>query len=424
MSRGAKVIDNVKRWGGNFLIIAKESFLSFRRNNDFEGAASLAYYGFFASIPLFFIVISFLSFSVISLETAVKGIEGITSRIFPHFGKTISDEVNNLAKHKGAIGILGFVLLFWSITPLTSAVRNKFIQIFQVDRTVSFIKGTFLDIVAVSAILMLFASLLLTELFYHYYIPFFSPSSSSFYPVIDFIVSFVAIVLFIVFFYIIFSPIRLRPKELFVSSTITSLSWIGIKELFSALIVYNPEYGIAFGSLKAIFIIILWSYFSFAVLLLGAEIMAGIRKMDAILLKELFNSKKGLTDKRWRMMGRFIRVYDEGYTLFKEGEMGDMMYYIKKGSVVVSRHGKVVNVLKAGEYFGEMSMLTGAVRVATARVGEPNTELIPITKENFEQILSENPKMLMRIFKEMASRLKFMDENFCSAEGSKTVDDG
>ena len=50
------------------LVVAKESFRSFMRNNGLGTSASLAYYGFFAFIPLAFIVIAFISSYVVSSE--------------------------------------------------------------------------------------------------------------------------------------------------------------------------------------------------------------------------------------------------------------------------------------------------------------------------------------------------------------------
>lgn len=116
------------------LVVARESFRSFMRNNGLGTSASLAYYGFFAFIPLAFIVIAFVSTYVVSSQVALKGIENLVARIFPRFSTILTNEIHFLLENKNTIGILGFVALFWSITPLSDAVRSAFQRIFKVEK--------------------------------------------------------------------------------------------------------------------------------------------------------------------------------------------------------------------------------------------------------------------------------------------------
>jgi len=52
----------------------------------------------------------------------------------------------------------------------------------------------------------------------------------------------------------------------------------------------------------------------------------------------------------------------------------------------------VVATLGQGNFFGEMSLLTGAVRTASIRVKE-DAEFIVINKENFRSTLANNPSI-------------------------------
>ena len=55
-----------------------------------------------------------------------------------------------------------------------------------------------------------------------------------------------------------------------------------------------------------------------------------------------------------------------GGALFAENTAGKGMYFLSSGEVALTRGGKPLDVIKAGEVLGEMSVLTGEPRSATA----------------------------------------------------------
>ena len=71
------------------------------------------------------------------------------------------------------------------------------------------------------------------------------------------------------------------------------------------------------------------------------------------------------------------RLFDAGETLVQEGDEGDSLFVIERGSVRVTKadpdqDGKSVDlaVLEEGAFFGEMSLLTGEPRSATVLARE------------------------------------------------------
>lgn len=90
-----------------------------------------------------------------------------------------------------------------------------------------------------------------------------------------------------------------------------------------------------------------------------------------------------------------IQSFAAGETAVQQGEPGDSFYIIKRGRVdviVEKSEGEtvVVATLGPGNFFGEMSLLTGAVRTASIRVKE-DAEFIVINKESFRSTLANNP---------------------------------
>jgi CRP/FNR family cyclic AMP-dependent transcriptional regulator len=106
---------------------------------------------------------------------------------------------------------------------------------------------------------------------------------------------------------------------------------------------------------------------------------------------------------------RFARDFKAGSVLFEEGQPGDFMYVIQSGSVEIRRMvgetERVLAVLPAGEFFGEMAILNARPRSATAVVREPS-RLVVIEGRTFEAMLRARPEIAMRIIKSLALRLE------------------
>ena len=109
-----------------------------------------------------------------------------------------------------------------------------------------------------------------------------------------------------------------------------------------------------------------------------------------------------------------IRVAPETIVC-QEGEKGDYFYLIVKGEAQVCQEGQIVAVLRAGETFGEMSLLTGETRSATVIASTP-MELYQINKEGFELLLNRSPHLAKAISLTLARRLKISTKSQVESE--------
>lgn len=80
------------------------------------------------------------------------------------------------------------------------------------------------------------------------------------------------------------------------------------------------------------------------------------------------------------------RRFSAGQTIFEEGELGDSLFVIGSGEVEVVRRDasgeqKVIAVLTAPQFFGEMSLIDKEYRSATVRA-RSEAELLHLTAEN------------------------------------------
>ena len=101
------------------------------------------------------------------------------------------------------------------------------------------------------------------------------------------------------------------------------------------------------------------------------------------------------------------RTLAPGDVLFEEGEQGEFMYIIARGAVAVSRERHdtptTLDVLGSGDILGEISLLTGEPRSATARA-ETSVILGEIPRAGFETLLASDPVIRERVWSQLASR--------------------
>lgn len=90
-----------------------------------------------------------------------------------------------------------------------------------------------------------------------------------------------------------------------------------------------------------------------------------------------------------------LESHDEGSVIISEGQPGASMYIIASGEVKVFTHGAggaTIYLAKLGEgdFFGEVSMLTGKPRTATITASQ-RTELLRLDKEKLDNALAKYP---------------------------------
>jgi cAMP-dependent protein kinase regulator len=90
-----------------------------------------------------------------------------------------------------------------------------------------------------------------------------------------------------------------------------------------------------------------------------------------------------------------LESHDEGSVIISEGQPGASMYVIANGEVKVFTHGAggatvYLARLGEGDFFGEVSMLTGKPRTATITASQ-RTELLRLDKEKLDNALAKYP---------------------------------
>jgi len=133
----------------------------------------------------------------------------------------------------------------------------------------------------------------------------------------------------------------------------------------------------------------------------GANMGETIKRMKTIAMYV-----KG-TIKEWKS-DESNRIYQKDSMIFAEGEPGNELFIIQKGSVTISKivdnKEVLLAILKPGDIFGEMALLEAKPRAASA-VAYEECQLLAINRTNFEQMISTQPQLVSRLTTLLADRI-------------------
>lgn len=389
------------------LFVLRETLAAFVRHNVFGLSASLSFYALFALIPLVLLIFFLLSHLVFSSDYTIVKLAILMGNLVPEFSSRIMVEVYSATQTKAAWGVLGLLVLLWTITPLASSMRSAFYTIASMVEAPSFFKRKFKDVVSVLGILLLFFLFTSAGFVIESSIRFLAthlPVSQL--NVIGSVGTLLLTTLLIAIFYKAFFPLRVAFVHLLLGAFLTALLWLIMRPAFGLFLSLNQNYGAMFGSMKTMFVSITWLYLNFAVFLLGTELISTLRKKDVLLLKGLFDDAPNKANYIEALMNRYGLVLRRGEYIFERGNTERNLYYLVEGTVHLMQGSKVLRELNSNDYFGEMAILTEKPTTADAVVASDEARIIVIYAENIDTLLTDEPKVAMRFLKHMASRLQ------------------
>jgi CRP-like cAMP-binding protein len=131
---------------------------------------------------------------------------------------------------------------------------------------------------------------------------------------------------------------------------------------------------------------------------------------------------QGLTDEDLARLAGLceLRKMGEGTTVFIENMPGESLFLVKQGTIRISKmfaegDEKTLVVLGPEDIFGEMAVIDGLPRSATARVAE-DAELISLKKPDFEKLSREDAalalKLLINIARVFSRRVREANDEY------------
>lgn len=96
-------------------------------------------------------------------------------------------------------------------------------------------------------------------------------------------------------------------------------------------------------------------------------------------------------------------------SIFQQGSPSDRMYCIVTGQVKIQKNGKILSILNAADYFGELGLLDDSTRAADA-ITLQSGALLYIEKHDFLRVLEDLPEIMRMVVKQMIKYLRVNTE--------------
>jgi CRP-like cAMP-binding protein len=97
--------------------------------------------------------------------------------------------------------------------------------------------------------------------------------------------------------------------------------------------------------------------------------------------------------------------FAEAESIFAEGQSSDKMYLLVEGEVSLIRSKRTLDIVKAGEIFGEIAVITQLPRAASA-VARKFSQALVLDTRQFQQALQATPEFALMLMNIMNNRLR------------------
>ncbi len=131
--------------------------------------------------------------------------------------------------------------------------------------------------------------------------------------------------------------------------------------------------------------------------------------LDLIKSVEIFNSLSDDLLEKFTDRLQIITFLPQANIITKD-DHGDSMFVIASGRVKVHDGDHIVAYTEAGNFFGEFSLLDAGPRSMSVTAIEA-TEIIPITRELFYELLQSQPEVAKKIISALTKRLRKQNES-------------
>jgi CRP/FNR family cyclic AMP-dependent transcriptional regulator len=105
-----------------------------------------------------------------------------------------------------------------------------------------------------------------------------------------------------------------------------------------------------------------------------------------------------------------INEYAVGDVIFEEGSTGRELYVVLDGTVEIAKMNgaskTTIVTLGKGEFFGEMAVIDGSSRSATAIAAAASTKVMRINHARFVYLVSQQPAFALMIMDALSKRLR------------------
>jgi CRP/FNR family transcriptional regulator, cyclic AMP receptor protein len=103
--------------------------------------------------------------------------------------------------------------------------------------------------------------------------------------------------------------------------------------------------------------------------------------------------------------GAPVRSYKAGDVIFSQGDAAEELFVIQSGQVEIRLGNRLLDTLPERSIFGEMALIDGAPRSATA-IAVTDVKLVPVGEKQFLLMVGRTPYFALNVMRALARRLR------------------
>lgn len=246
-------------------------------------SAALAFYTILSLIPFLFLIISAAGFILGSSDEAHRMALSFFDRLFPQASASIFKEVKAISQRAEVLGWVGILSMIWTASVIFSSLEYAMGVVFRVEKRRNLLKSRLLALTmfpAAGALFILsilvtaFSGILHSEFLLKFILGYL-------FPYLILALAFTAI-------YKIIPNTPIAFRHALAGGTSCAFLFELAKHFFTWYISRSSQYNIVYGSLEAIIILVVWTFYSSSILLFCAEVVSAYRRRDITLLEKAF----------------------------------------------------------------------------------------------------------------------------------------
>lgn len=259
--------------------ILGSALAKFDRDQGFFLASGIAFQGLLCLVPFALLLISFAGSYLFGDERVADQLNRYFEHAAPVLDPGVRRDLFGIVSHRGTYGVVGTIGLLWIATTVFGWLRVALDTIFGVPKARGTLRGLGLDLVMIvlsgAAFLVSVGLTAVFEYLRRLPSPRFPAATGLLLNVaLAYVVPFLVTLLICFLIYHIVPDRRVSARAAIRGALFTGVLWEAAKHLFTVYVSAFGSYSIVYGSLGAAAVLLVWVYYSAAVLLLGAEVTA------------------------------------------------------------------------------------------------------------------------------------------------------
>lgn len=260
-----------------WLGVGERAYKGFLIHQGNANAAAIAYYTLFSIFPLTLLLISLGSF-VLNSQQAQEAALNAVGTYLPFATELVQRNIERVLQLRGTASVIGVVGFIWAASGVFGSLSRAVNLAWELERP----RPAWAERALAAGLVLLVALLFSLSLFStaafevvarlaHLLLPGTPISGLSLMDLASGVLPYMFTVLLFCFLYAVLPNARVAWSEVLPGALMASIAWEVAKNAFTFYLGSFATYNLVYGSLGAVIALLLWSYISGLIILLGAE---------------------------------------------------------------------------------------------------------------------------------------------------------